>query len=531
MLLHITGTLMKQWKVKYMKNKFLRHLAALMLVLLLPLALTACGSEAEKDEFLPDNSVVYRDLKPVSLSFCFPGVQPKSWPNVKAEIEKQTSSTLNIKLEFKWLELQTYIQTLQSLSASNDLYDAFVCAQPEQYYPDFTKLAREGQIKDITGLFPESAPVLYQKYSKEELDFANVDGKLYAVPSLKPQAYCTYILADADLLKKFNIDKIETYDDYEKYLKMVKIDNEKLIPGTISNGVNTLKLFSRGSGYVIVDQIQKLVYKWDDPEMKIIPWEKTPEFKTAVSYLISWYKNGYLSANPDFEKTTSFIYYGMLAQPSKEPTRMTYGTSEGDTKESNPMNIFYLFPDSTVQRDNPMGSFYFNGSFVFSSKSENTERALMFLDWVQRNRTNYMLMMNGIEDKDYVLKNGYPSLPEGTEFKDRTYMHWDGSWAFNNIEYEISSPTVQENGSLSPMEFLDKYTKYPPHGALYTNYTELGSAADERVKTFNDFEVRLREGLISDATEIDTFIRELEEKGSDNLVKLVQKQLDEQKDK
>jgi putative aldouronate transport system substrate-binding protein len=514
-----------------MKNKWSVRLSALLLALFLSLTLTNCGSEDRADEFLPDGTAAYKDLKPVSLSFCFPGAQPKGWPDVKAEIEKQTVSTLNAKLDFKWLEYQTYTQTIQTQSASENLYDAFICGQPQQYYPDFTKLAREGQIKDITDLFPNSAPELYQKYSKEELAYANVDGKLYAVPSLDPHAYCTYILANAELLKKFGIVSLETYEDYEKYLQMVKNDNTDLIPGTISNGVDTLKLFSRGSGYVIVDQVQMLVYKWDDPQMKVIPWERTPEFKTAVSYLVSWYKNGLLGANPDAGKTSSFVYYGMLSPPSAEATRVTYNTSSGEIKQSDPMNIFYLFPDRTVQRDNPMGSFYFNGSFVFSAKSENTDRALMFLDWVQKSRSNYTLMMYGIENKDYVLKDGYPTLPEGGEFQDRSYMYWDGYWSFNNIEYMLGESASREDGAVNPKEFLDKNTKYPPHGAFYPNYTQLQQAADERARAFMDFEWRLNGGSVKDFTEIDAFIKELGEKGTDNIVEFVQKQLDGNKNR
>ena len=36
--------------------------------------------------------------------------------------------------------------------------------------------------------------------------------------------------------------------------------------------------------------MQRLVHKWDDPEMKVLAWEKTPESKEASYYLADWYK-------------------------------------------------------------------------------------------------------------------------------------------------------------------------------------------------------------------------------------------------
>lgn len=445
-----------------MKSK---KVPALVLALLLPFTFTSCSAEENEYEFLPEELTIYKDFEPVSLTFYFPGQMPKTWPEVKEEIEKQTSSTLNMKLDFKWLNT-AYCQTINELSASDDIFDAFVCSQPRQGYPNFTKLARDGQIKDISELFPKSAPELYQKFSQEELDYAKVDGKLYAVPSLYPQVYGAYIRVNAELTKKYGLEDIKTLDDYEKYLEAVKNDNAKLTPGTIYDDVDTLNLFSRGSGYVIADRDQKLVYKWDDPEMKIIPWEKTPEFKTSVSYIMSWYKKGYLTANPIFEKTTSFVDYGILTPPNSDTTILTCMTKTGDILESEPLRTFHLFPDNKAQRDNPMGNYFVNGSYLFCSKSENTERALMFLEWAHKSGINNRLMKYGIENKDYVLADGYPSLPENSDVGNYIFH---GRWTFNNM----------------------------------------------------------REGMIKDMTEVEAFIAKLEERGSESMANLLQNQLDE----
>jgi hypothetical protein len=66
--------------------------------------------------------------------------------------------------------------------------------------------------------------------------------------------------------------------------------------------------------------------------------------------------------------------------PSDETTQMTFNTESGEMKQSNPLRVFYLYPEKQVQRDKPLGSFFFNGSFVFPTSSSNTDSALQFLD-------------------------------------------------------------------------------------------------------------------------------------------------------
>lgn len=155
-----------------MRGNLLKGLAALtavILILLLPLTLTGCSGDDDEPEFLPGSPTVYKELEPAAISFAFPGVQPKNWPDVKAEIERQIKDTINAAVDFKWFDYQTYMQNIRTAFASQQPPDVLCCGQPEQYYPDFTKLAREGLIKDITDIFPKSAPGLFQKYGKQEL--------------------------------------------------------------------------------------------------------------------------------------------------------------------------------------------------------------------------------------------------------------------------------------------------------------------------------------------------------------------------
>ena len=511
---------------KSIRSNSPRVLIALMTTISILFLAAGCSDRPEEDDSFMDKYESTEELEHVSLKFLFPGAEPKNCKNVKAEIEKRCRNKLNVSLDFKWAEFGEYLNTAMVLDSSGEVYDALVLGKPDANYPDFTQLAREGKLKDITKAFPSSAPSLFSMYTNEELKFATVDGKLVAVPSLYTQAFCTYLIADDALLKKYNISDIDNYEEYGEYLKTIKDNEPDLTPGIIANMANTIQLFARASGYVIADEANRLVYKWDDPEMKLVPWEKTSEFYDTITYIIDWFNKGYLSYNTDQTKVSSFIYEGMLSPPSNETTKMTFSDPSGQLKESNPMRAFHLYPEKHVQRDSPMGSFFFNGSFVFPAASQNTDRALRFLEWVQQSRDNYLLVTCGIENEDYVLMNDYPVMPADMDFTDRTYLYWDGSWAFKNIKHEYGAALEALGDTIeTPMEFLEKNSKYPPHGAFYPNYSVLQQTVLDRQSAYMDFEYKLTQGLIQDMTEVDAFIKNLDTIGSAELVEEAQKQM------
>jgi putative aldouronate transport system substrate-binding protein len=513
-------------KAKNMR-RYVRSIAAMLVTVCLIFTLAGCGGETDNEEDLfLDGYEPPTEMEHTSLKFLFPGAEPRNWKKVKAELEERTSGILNASLDFKWIEYAQYLNLAKVLDASNEIYDALIVAKPEPMYPDFTVLAREGRLKDITNIFPESAPLLFSKYTSEELEYARVDGKLYAVPSLYPQARCTYLIVDDALFKKYNLPDITDYDKYELFLKTVKDNEPDLTPGTIANHVSSIQLFARASGYVIADEAKRLVYKWDDPEMKLVPWEKTPEFYEVVSRSIDWYKKGYLKYRPDNLKTASFILESMLTPPSDEPTTITFTIGEtNEIKESNPMRSFHLYPEKQVQRENPMGSFHYNGSFVFPAASENTERVLQFLELVQINRDNHYLLLYGIEDEDYILSNGIPSFPQGMDYFNSSYMYWDGNWAFRNLEYMMDESISGGSEIATFREFLDKYSKYPPHGAFYPNYGPMQQGADERARILSELDQKLGRGEIQDISEVDAYIQKLDEMGSDELAEEAYKQM------
>jgi putative aldouronate transport system substrate-binding protein len=142
-----------------------------------------------------------------------------------------------------------------------------------------------------------------------------------------------------------------------------------------------LGLFADAYGYVILDDDLGLVYKWDDPDVRIQAWEQTPVFKDCLNRIKSWRDKGYLMKSAGISqlnvnmissgKWASFV--GMLGQQ--------YGFATWNYKA-------YRLHDGYSVRQHPL-----KRGMAINAKSASTERVLMFIDWLESSQENYDLYM------------------------------------------------------------------------------------------------------------------------------------------
>lgn len=528
-------------------RKFTARLFGLIILAVLLIAvISGCNNTKQINEKLGD--IKLDTLKPVTLTFYFSNglMSNKSdMRKVLDEIEKRTKQ-LNIKLDFKWFSLQDYAKKIKIVFASGDSVDAVndfktgiktvhtsgdssdaSTESPDAFCYgsdsgiDFIEMARNGEIKDITDLMPKYAPNLYKKYIQwGSLAEGMVDGKLVALPSLYPLATSNLVVVRGDYLTKYNIPDIKTYDDYTNYLKTVKENEMNITPGCMSG--NIVELFARPLGYIVLDSNQWLVYKKDDPDMKVLAWEQTPEFKTAVKDIVLWYKNGYMSPNIqdiDPTKVSSNITYASIRY--YEDGGMTFNNPNGITQK-----IFLLHPDTKVYRSDSIGGILDNGALVFNAKSQNVERALMFLNWVQQSQENYDLFMYGIEGKNYKLADGMIRLMDGENYEKTSYLFWPGCMTFRNIEYDRIFKSATEKQK--QLNFIKSNTQYMPHSGFYPNYTSLSDNIDYRRNIIQNINDNLCNGTYT-LDEAERDIEELKTHGSAKIIEVIQQQLDDWK--
>jgi putative aldouronate transport system substrate-binding protein len=429
--------------------------------------------------------------KQVTLTFEFyrTDVIKRDMRSVLDEIEKKLKSTLNVKLDFQWNDGRTddsgYNDCIKvKISSGEEPCEAFYYGEaPSVYNPagdsslNLQSIVKDNLAMDISELFPKYAPNLYNKYSKAELDSATVNGKLIAIPSQFPRAIISTAMVRNDLLKKYGIKSINSLDEYEAFLKLVKEKEPDLIPTSL--GFDKKYMFLEQNGYVSIDYRSDLVYKRDDPNMKLNYYYDEPEYKVFENMLDRWKSNGYFknsigevasTYDGKFDGSIIFSTGNKLASVIGKPEIMngiwdrsyfTEISTVWDQKDYEVTN-FMLFPDKVAQRVSPTDM-----AIIIPSTAKYPEKTLEFLEWVQSNQENYDLLMYGISGKNYSLYGDQLKTISGD------YFGWQCSSAFWNFDFFRTIIDYKPTDKEKYKNLVESKSKYSENIGFLPDYTPI----------------------------------------------------------
>ncbi|HEX2944391.1 MAG TPA: extracellular solute-binding protein [Clostridia bacterium] len=509
-------------------NKKLIIIIAIVLVVVIAGGIAAFmllgNKNSEEDEFLPAGFDVEADnLKFNNLTFYFEGSDNAGTSKeVLLALNSKLKRDLNAELQFNFVfePPEAYLNRLKTDISAGKPCDGMYFSE---YFP-FTleTLAKEGYAADLTELFPRNAPRYYSQFTQDDIDAIEVQGKIYAVPERIPNANRTCVIVRQDLMEKYNIPEIKSYADYEVFLKTIKEKEPGKIPMNYYD--TTLGLFADANGYVVLDYQLGLVYKWDDPDVKIQAWEQTPLFKDCLNTIISWKDNDYLMKNgrnagiaqTDQGMVTSGTWASFIDRIGSQFNYNALVRAKGITDWSYKA---YQLHDGFSARLAPLA----NG-LVVNAKSQYAERVLMFIDWLQSSQENYDLYMYGVKGKHYVEKQDYIEPPEGVKLEE-SFFSWGWKAPFRNIDYErANTPNLKEEIA-QYYDIIKEKTKYPPLNGFRPDYSAVSSIKDLRQLSYSEMDRSIFIGSY-DESKVDTYIKEQKDAGIDNLISEVQRQAD-----
>jgi putative aldouronate transport system substrate-binding protein len=471
---------------------------------------------------LEEDEAAGKKLAEATLTFYFNGAQPRGTREVLDQIESKLRNTLNIKLNFQFINTspEAYLETIRNLTASKAVCDAFYYS--DTFFKGLRTLLKDDLARDITADFPRYAPNYYRSFSQEEIKAAAVDGRIYIIPQRVPSSLTRCAIVREDLMNKYHLPDIQNYDDFEAYLKAVKTGEPGMIPLTYYD--TTYGLFAEPSGYVMLNYPLGLVYRLDDPVMKIIAWEQTPEFRKGMETISRWYNSGYLLkdlpvAQPDDMVISSGKWASFIGNWGSDVWFNSVLKSKNITWR---YKAYPLSPDANFSRD-----WAINGALVIHPKSKNAARVLQFINWIQSKQENYDALMYGIEGKTYQLEEGVVKLPPGLE-AEQSFYSWPWRWPLRNIDWERLDTSSSIDAQRDYYAAFKIKAKFPPHLGFVPDFGPVQSIVNIRQLSYYEIDLQIYRGTNAFQS-LDAYIQEKKQQGADQLVAEIQRQLDKWK--
>lgn len=474
---------------------------------------TSCEEEKKDVGFSVNRSANGKsgglDLTPQERSFklAFRNIASYRADEIINEIELETRTNLKFKIDkLAYNYDHTIDLPLDAAEAShmmqNNEVDAMDSAGAFQY------LAQNGLIMDLTSLFPQYAPNYFAKFSEEELARVTVNGRIMGIPAHNTgfSRYCVGIRKE--LVDKYKITDIKTIEDYESVLKLIKQKEPDYDPQYYN--LDRFELMMYAKGYIELPYKTYMYYKIDDPEMKVVPLENTDCFVEVTDRLRRWIYEGYEVVASTVKPPATFI------------SKLGEFSSASEYDNGSDWIIYPLYPDrpSVIDRS---GDYI----LVISSKSKNAKNVLTFLEWVESSQENYDLFMYGIKGKDYEI--------EGDRIKYIKYPFYIGEDPFVNID--LMRETVYDHPGFKDVikkvgeldEIMAPHSGFLPDESAYKNMLEKRRLL---YVEFRDIYTGEGQKIIENPPDIKGFRKKFQDAGSDDLRRLLQKELDEwRKDK
>ncbi len=503
-----------------------KKLIGLVLVICMAISMVAgCGESAEPANSTavapsttaaaPSTTAETKALDPVELQWYVVGNgQPKDMDAVLAEVNNYLKPIINTSLK---LNIFTWGEDFENkMSAKIQSGEVFDITFTSNWAANYQQNAPKGAFVDLTPMMDQYAPKTKEQLGEDVIKGASIDGKLYAIPTLKEMAHNWGFLVNKDLADKHGIDlsTIKKFEDIEPALKIIK-EKEG------ANGVEAFQTLAGESAYRVLDfekmaddKVAGAIYG-DGRDTKVVNDFATPEAMALYNTLHSWYKAGYI--RKDADSVTDFA----PARRAGKVFSTTASLKPGKDKEQSISdNVNWVQIDLTPPRATTREM---TGSMQAISKtSKNPERALMFLELMNTDAKLCNMVNYGIENTHYKKVND--TTIELTQAGKDNYNN-SLQWLFAN----------QFNTYLFPIEDPAKWTKFKEYNANSEASPILGFTFNtEPVKTKmaamtaikDQYMPGLETGKVDPAVVVPKFTKKLEDAGMNDVLAEMQKQVD-----
>ncbi|WP_168121597.1 ABC transporter substrate-binding protein [Paenibacillus sp. HB172176] len=406
---------------KWMKASMVLSLSAMLMV--------GCGKgnnngAAEESTTPPTSNAsataeTGETLSPVKLTWYYPlsQLQPDQ-KTVEKEVNKITKEKLNATVNLMPVSIGDYVQKMNTILASGEKFDILWTG----YLLKQEELVRKGAIQPLDDLLTDYAPDLMNDVPQVMWDGLSIDGHIYGIPNQQINGNRLGFIVQKRYADKYNLDpaSIKTITDIEPFLEQIKQNEPDVIPfgSTFSSAVTGL---NSEDLWVLPGLDDHFYIKRGDDSYELLryPQEDLDNFRLASK----WYKAGYIYKDAATAKMGDYETKGLMAVQFNNVLKPGV---EAEVKAKNGGNEVITIP---------VTDWFSNGysattNQAISRTSENPERAMMFLNLVNSDKTLYNLLTNGVEGVHYdKLSDNVVKAKENSSYKPN--MDWVFGSVFN----------------------------------------------------------------------------------------------------
>ena len=435
--------------------------------------------------------------------------------------EKMAEDGLNIEIEVRSYAWGDYKEQVNRMAAAGEKLDIYLNFQGELQ----GDVARK-QCIPLNDLIEQYGSDIKEKVPESLFQDVMVDGNIYGVPANYPFVGDGAIMIRGDLRKKYEIPEITTLEGFEQYLDAVT-KNEGNIAGFSARGGAEIdyNAFEEDTHmYIGADLATFAVIDSSVVPYKVESYFTSKPGVTRMEWSRKAYESGWIPSDAltVSDPNTLLVSGKTAAIPNDMWTVTSIGPVIRENIEGAEIETinFYDYSKDLIRLRKV------NNYASICATSDHKEEAMMFLNWIRADRSNYELLMYGIEGTHWVaVGDDEFDLPEGVDPSARTYN--PAPWWFREMSYD----RVQVNSEPGFLHIYDQVIE-----SSFTTPDLVGfTFSSEPVKTewsqlssaYPEIWGPIAQGIEASDEAYQKALQELDGLGLQTILEEIQKQLDE----
>lgn len=471
--------------------------------------LTGCSSKTPENTA---SAVNPSKLSPYSLDFYYAteNANPKDLKLVQDAMSAILTKKINATVVLHPIDIGSYTDKTNLLFASGEKADVVFSATGATYPVNVSK----GAFLPLDDLLTKYGQDIVKADGMDFIKGTSVNGKIYAVPTLKEKGVEYGFIFNTALVNKYKFDltKIKTYKDIEPMLATIKQNEPDVTP--LCESVRNMGRFYSGPVYETVASITALPLSSKD--LKVVDPYTIPEYVDILNWVHNMYDKGYVNKSALTDTNNGPMQNGKaFCQP--------FDLKPGRDKE---LTASWGFDVEQVVLTQPyMPATQAQGAMLSIGRtSTDSARAMMFLNLLYTDKDLLNTLVFGVENTDYVKKsdNVIDYLPGQNA---QTVGYSNAAWRFGNQFLNYTQATEDPKKWDAFKDFNNKVTVSRLQGFTWdaTNVSSYVAAVTNAQKQYI---ASLSIGAVDPTTTIPKLQAAQKAAGYDTILAEVQKQID-----